>query len=240
MATTELADAVRMELARRRKSRQWLADEAGVSLSTLEKALSGRRPFSLATLVRLEEALQRPLRQGSEQPETKPLPNTAPERLGAYSRASVRWLERDYAMLRPSAGEAGSIYAHLLTISWDEASPRLRFAEGKRTDEEYTQGGEVGVSALSGHVYLITNDLGQFRLAILGRPTKDGALYGVLATLQVGRGSALMPVAMPLALLPFRDSSTASFGRVSPGGRCFESYRAHLDRVTEADYARLL
>src|SRR6187431_3722810 len=53
------------ELARRRLSRQQLAEMARISLSTLEKALSGRRPFTLATLVRLEQALGISLRRGS-------------------------------------------------------------------------------------------------------------------------------------------------------------------------------
>src|SRR3954447_3090264 len=48
---------IREELARRRISRQHLADQAKISISTLEKALSGRRPFTLATTIRLEEAL---------------------------------------------------------------------------------------------------------------------------------------------------------------------------------------
>jgi len=47
---------VREELARRRLSRQWLADEARISISTLEKALAGRRRFTLGTVVRLEDA----------------------------------------------------------------------------------------------------------------------------------------------------------------------------------------
>src|SRR5881275_2054156 len=57
-----VALVVREELARRRLSRQWLADEARVSLSTLEKALAGSRPFTLSTVVRLEEALGASLR----------------------------------------------------------------------------------------------------------------------------------------------------------------------------------
>src|SRR5215471_13842736 len=52
-----VAGLVREELARRRISRKRLADLAKISISTLEKALSGRRPFTLATTVRLEEAL---------------------------------------------------------------------------------------------------------------------------------------------------------------------------------------
>ena len=55
-----IAGAVREALARRRMSRQALADAARISISTLEKALSGRRPFTLATTLRLEEAVRSP------------------------------------------------------------------------------------------------------------------------------------------------------------------------------------
>ena len=48
-----VAAIVREELARRRISRQYLAEMAKISISTLEKALSGRRPFTLATTIRL-------------------------------------------------------------------------------------------------------------------------------------------------------------------------------------------
>ena len=59
-----VAAIIREQLARRRMSRQHLADQAKISISTLEKALSGRRPFTLATTVRLEEALGVSLRKG--------------------------------------------------------------------------------------------------------------------------------------------------------------------------------
>src|SRR5690348_5404642 len=45
----EIAALIREEIARRRISRQQLADQAKLSISTLEKALGGRRPFTLAT-----------------------------------------------------------------------------------------------------------------------------------------------------------------------------------------------
>ena len=60
-----VAIRVREELARRRISRQHLADQAKISISTLEKALSGRRPFTLATTIRLEEALSVALRKAN-------------------------------------------------------------------------------------------------------------------------------------------------------------------------------
>src|SRR3546814_3957716 len=101
-SSEEIATTVREELARLRRSRQWLADAAGLSISTLEKALSGRRPFTLATVVRLEEALGRPLRGGAAPRLSSEPPILAPAELGAYARAGVSWLEGDYLTLRPS------------------------------------------------------------------------------------------------------------------------------------------
>src|SRR3982751_1269663 len=94
----EFGRRVREELARRRVSRQALADMARISLSTLEKALAGTRPFTLASKIRIEESL------GIGQPSAPAaaLPVAAPEHLGAYSRPTVRWLEGSYLTVRPS------------------------------------------------------------------------------------------------------------------------------------------
>ena len=234
-----ISERIREELARRRLSRQWLADTAKISVSTLEKALAGSRSFTLMTTIRIEEALGISLRVSSSAAEGSPA-STAPEELGAYSRPAVGWLEGDYLTLRPSAGEPGSVYAHLIGIAWDEARGLLAFREAARLDPEFTQSGVVGVSNLSGHVYLVTNDLGQYRLIILGRPTISGELYGVLTTLQVGQGTSLMPVAMPIALIPLRHGVTPALGRISPGHPDFTAYRTHIDRVTAEGFARML
>src|SRR5579863_4412921 len=96
-----VAAIIREQLARRRMSRQHLADQAKISISTLEKALSGRRPFTLATTIRLEEALGVSLR--AKGPTAAPAPSAlAPGELGYYSRPSVAWLEGIYVTLRPS------------------------------------------------------------------------------------------------------------------------------------------
>ena len=236
-----ISETIREELARRRLSRQWLADAARISISTLEKALAGSRSFTLMTTIRIEEALGISLR-GTEAAATAPAtrPTLAPEELGAYSRPAVSWLEGDYLTLRPSAGEAGSVYAHLIGIGWNEERGLLSFQEAARIDPEFTQSGMVGVSNLSGHVYLVTNDLGQYRLIILGRPTIAGELYGVLTTLQVGQGTSLMPVTMPIALIPLKPGGLPMLGRISPGDADFAEYRRHVDRVTADGFARLL
>src|SRR6202008_2369071 len=62
----QIAETIREEIARRRMSRQALAEQAKLSLSTLEKVLGGRRPFTLATTVRLEQALGVSLRKGGD------------------------------------------------------------------------------------------------------------------------------------------------------------------------------
>src|SRR5438094_5175274 len=85
-----VAALIREELARRRISRQRLADQAKISISTLEKALAGRRPFTLATTIRLEEALGVALRKPNSHAQTviqtAPAHGAlAPSDLGSYS-----------------------------------------------------------------------------------------------------------------------------------------------------------
>src|ERR1700730_14300846 len=83
----QVAETIREEIARRRISRQTLAEQAKLSLSTLEKVLGGR-PFTLAPRVRLEQALGVPLRKPRDPPQAAVAVNgdIAPDSLGAYSR----------------------------------------------------------------------------------------------------------------------------------------------------------
>ena len=84
----EVAFRLREEIARQRLSRARLAESARVSVSTLEKALSGRRRFTLATVVRLEEALGASLRD--EAPPEATGPALAPPEMGSYARPAVQ------------------------------------------------------------------------------------------------------------------------------------------------------
>jgi transcriptional regulator with XRE-family HTH domain len=231
-----VASKVREELARRRLSRQWLADEAKISISTLEKALAGRRPFTLGTVVRLEEALGVQLRDHHFD-DTSDSAKSAPEELGAYARAAVRWLEGRYLTLRPSVDEPGSVYAYLTAISWDESSGHLRFAESSRLDSDFTQKGVVSIPHLSGHIYLVTNSFGQYRLILLGRPTIRGDLNGVLTTLVVGTGSQLIPAASPITFTPCNDLQDPELGLIRPGMNCYGEYRNRVDQITASRFA---
>jgi transcriptional regulator with XRE-family HTH domain len=237
-----VASLIREELARRRISRQRLADQAKISISTLEKALSGRRPFTLATTIRLEEALGVPLRKGHSAP-IAPMPTpigVAPPELGSYARPAVAWIEGTYLTLRPSFGDRDAIYAYRTEVAWDEAASCLTFREAERLDAAFTQFGSISVPNQSGHIYFVTNRHGQFRLIIAGRPSITGEMYGILTTLQVGLGAQLLPVAAPIALLPIATVADVQFGRISPGDPCYAVYRKHLSKTIDESFARFL
>lgn len=228
-----IALRVREELARRRLSRQWLADASRVSLSTLEKALSGRRPFTLATVVRLEDALGTGLRGVPE-----PVGHLyAPESMGAYARPGVQWLEGNYLTLRPSFSEQGAIFGYLTSITWDDSKGHLQFSEAGRLDSQYEQKGFVSFPHLSGSIYLVTISDGQYRLALLNRPAGGGTISGILVTLAAGQGAQLIPAAVPIALVPMAGRSEPQLGVVRSGDPAFEEYRSCVDRVTDSGFA---
>src|SRR3990167_4006780 len=135
---------IREEVARQRMSRQKLADDAKISISTLEKALSGKRSFTLATTIRLEQALDISLR-GARPAVASANAGLAPDHLGAYSRAAIQWLEGEYLTLRPSFEGGGAGYAYCTAIGWDEGASHLVFRESSRMDGAFTQSGAVSL-----------------------------------------------------------------------------------------------
>ncbi len=78
-----LAVRLREEIARQNLSRARLADAARLSLSTLEKGLTGRRRFTLETIVRLEQALGASLREAAPAPASASAPARPPAPLSA-------------------------------------------------------------------------------------------------------------------------------------------------------------
>lgn len=232
---------VREELARRRMTRQGLADAAKISISTLEKVLAGRRTFTLATIVRLEEGLgTKLLPSASVNGAGGPANGTAPDALGNYNRAYVRWLEGSYLTLRPSFGEKNAVYAYRTDISWNEATSTLDFREAERIDQDYTQFGTIAVPHQSGHIYLVTNRHGQHRLIVVARPTIKGEMHGLLTTLQSGKGAHLSPVATPIVLKLLKAGEKVAFGRVGPGHAAYAKYAGLLKRTLDEQFAAFL
>jgi transcriptional regulator with XRE-family HTH domain len=237
-----VAALVREELARRRISRQQLADQAKISISTLEKALAGRRPFTLATTIRLEEALGRALRKAKVDGAALPAPaiTLAPGELGYYSRPAVAFIEATYLTIRPSFGDPAAIYAYRTEICWDAETSSLIFRESERLDAEFAQQGRVSVPNQSGYIYLVTNRQGQYRLVLICRPTIHGEMFGIMTTLRAGRGAELIPVSAPIAYVPLAGQTNVEFGRIVAGHPCYERYRKYLKRTVEEPFALLL
>ena len=234
-----ISSVIREELARRRLTRQHLADKAKISLSTIEKALSGQRPFTLATVVRIEEALTLTLRKTKSMPANDSA--LAPQSLGSYSRPAVSWLEGDYLTLRASFSDPEGIYAYLTEIKWDSALAHLVFRESERIDAQFKQDGSVSVPHQSGYIYLVTNKMGQYRLIILSRPMISGEMYGLITTLQSGRGTLLTPVSTPLVLVPVKTfENEIQFGKVAAGSPVFERYQALLKRAVDEPFVMMV
>ncbi len=243
--SSAVSQRVREELARRRITRQQLAVDAKISLSTLEKALSGKRPFTLTTTVRLEEALGIALREfrvpTTDAPAAADTHNgLAPEGLGSYARPAVKWIEGDYLTLRPSFGDADAVYAYRTEIAWDSEASCLGFREADRIDSDFTQWGEVSIPHQSGHIYLVTNRHGQYRLIVVARPTITGEMHGILTTLQAGRGAQLTPVATPICFVPMPKDKSVKFGRLTISDGGFDAYKALLESTLEDSYVRFL
>ncbi|MGA7811270.1 transcriptional regulator, partial [Bradyrhizobium sp.] len=198
--------------------------------------------FTLATTVRLEQALGVSLRQAPSAPAAPAASNgdVAPDSLGSYSRRAVAWLEGSYVTVRPSFGDRDAVYAYRTEIAWDEAASSLLFREGERQDAAFTQWGEVAVPHQSGFIYLVTNRHGQHRLITVSRPTQTGEMYGILTTLMAGRGSHLTPIAAPIAFLQIKSVLNPTMGRISPDDANYAVYRAHLRRTTDESFALLL
>jgi transcriptional regulator with XRE-family HTH domain len=236
-----VAAIIREQLARRRMSRQQLAEQAKISISTLEKALSGRRPFTLATTVRLEEALGVVLRRGeADGSAAAPANSMAPGELGYYTRPAVTWLEGAYLTLRPSFSDPQAIFAYRTEIRWDEGFSCLIFRESERIDTEFAQQGMVSVPHQSGYIYLVTNRQGQYRLVIISRPTINREMFGIMTTLRAGRGAELIPVSAPIAYVPLSGVAHAEFGRVAAGHARYQQYKKLLKRTIEEPFALFL
>ena len=224
-------------MARKRMSRSQLAAAAKLSVSTLEKGLSGERPFSITTLIRIEDAIGIRLRSA-----TPAAGAQASAELGAYRREGVEWLTGSYLTLRSGFEKPETIHAYLTDISWNDEKGHLAFSERQRVDTHFEQRGAVSMPYQSGHIYLVTNELGQYRVMILSRPSIAGNMYGLLTTLRSERGGRLTPVSAPIALLRWdtERKGPPPLGRIGPDDPAFADYRREIDRVCDEGFIALV
>ena len=239
----QIADTIREEIARRRISRQSLAEHAKLSLSTLEKVLGGRRPFTLATTVRLEQALGVSLRKTPDAP-APAAPNgngdIAPDGLGAYSRRAVAWIEGTYVTVRPSFGDKEAVFAYRTEIAWDDG------ASSPRVSRERAAGRGLHPVRRSGGAEPVGTHLSRHQPARPASPDHGGAAgdFGrdVRHHHDAARGPRLAVDADRRAdrLSADQDGRHPTFGRVSSDDPNYALYRQHLRRTTDELFALFL
>jgi transcriptional regulator with XRE-family HTH domain len=231
--TSPVAVLIKEALARNRMSRASLAADAKISLSALEKGLSGQRGLSESTVIRLEDVLGISLR-GSQS-------STAPDELGGYARATVSWLEGNYLTVRPANRKQGGLFTYTTIVSWDDKRSCLAFEERARLDRAYAQKGDVAVPHQTGHIYFTTNRHGQHRLMIMQRKTLTGEMFGILLTLQQDKGASLLPITMPVALVPIASlKEPPSLGVIGEQHKAYDDYALMLRRVEAEGFAQVL
>ena len=65
-------------------------------------------------------------------------------------------------------------------------------------------------------------------------------MYGILTTLQVGRGSQLMPVSAPVVMVPLQALKEVQYGQIAPKDTCYVLYRNYLKRAVDEQFAVFL
>jgi transcriptional regulator with XRE-family HTH domain len=233
MSSDTISTAIKKELGRRRMSRAALAAAVNISLSAMEKGLSGDRKFSDAVLAQIENVLGLTLRESID--------SSAPDALGGYARAAVSWLEGNYLTIRPSPRRKHVLYTYATHVSWNDERNVLVFKETARLDKAYAQAGDVSVPHQSGHIYFVTNAHGQYRMAVMKRQPMTGEMFGLLLTLQKETGVRLKPVTMPVVMVPMLSLKQAPMlGVVSEANRAYAEYSAKLAMVLEEGFAGVL
>ena len=63
-------------------------------------------------------------------------------------------------------------------------------------------------------------------------------MFGLLATLEVGHGSQLVPASCPIVLAPMARQTDPQIGVITPAMPQYDAYRALLQQVMTRDFAR--
>jgi hypothetical protein len=77
-------------------------------------------------------------------------------------------------------------------------------------------------------------------MVTLSRPMIGGEMFGLLATLQSGKGATLMPIAVPVVLAPVASfGDDLRFGLITPEDSLFKTYEKLLRRCVNEPFVIL-
>jgi hypothetical protein len=223
-----IVKAIRDYLARERMSREQFAFKTKLGKSTIDKLLIGL--FSERTLAIVEE------RTGTSFRSRGIIAEKAADALGGYVRADVGAYEGDFLFLRPSFRDADVIWAFAMNMAWDDTVPGLVL---RHADPNEPQVGTVAIPGALPYIYVQSTTGRSVQQLILSRMEQDLRSRGLLLTLGNVLANAYVPVAAPVVLI--RQTSAAdALGEIAPAHPKYQDYRADLDHVLRASYARLV
>ncbi len=225
-----IVEAVRAYIARERISREEFALRARLGKSTVDKLVTGI--FSEKTIMQIESQLKVSLRKGGSAGEV------AGEEYGRYSREDTRAYVGEYVFARPSFREEGLIHAFAMEVVWDREASALVVREGAKSKTAAPQFGRLYIPRASMHIFILSNEGGWLKSAILSRLDISKRMKGMMLTMGHAFANVYAPMAMPVIMNKYEKITDDMAGNIQPGARMHAEYTRDLQAVEQDRYAR--
>ena len=254
MAQTDRTAAIariKTSMIEKKMTQAELADAADCHEKTVQNLLNGRTVrdqtlFDVCMVLGLDfDDLKMMWEEGQISTAAEPLAETsaaidvAPAYMGAYTKVAVEHYIGSYLTLRPAFRKPNAITAYRTEISWDAATPSLRFAEHDRPDGPFSHQGNIYVPSSSMFIHFVSLTKGAMRSITASQLDQLGQIRGLITTLNK-QNAEIIPVSAPIVFLRLNDTETPAFGDISPPDDAFEHYQKSLKDVVADGYVRLI
>jgi hypothetical protein len=226
----KIVQAVRAYIAKERISREEFAERAKLGKSTVDKLVVGL--FSEKTILQTQSRLNLDLLQ------TPAAGEVAGEEFGRYSRDETKNYIGDYVFARPTFVGDGTIHAFHMEILWDRDAAALVVRESARRKREGVQFGKIYIPRASMYIFILSNESGWLKKAILSQIDMYKRMRGVMLTMGHAFANVYAPVAMPVIMNKYEKIEDHMIGTIGSKAPMFAEYHRDLASVEKDQYAR--
>ena len=227
-----IAQAIRAFIVRQRMSRATFAQKAKLGKSTVDKLLIGR--FSAKTLMQVEGLLGVRFSIGSHV-----TGKVAADELGRYTSDDVAKYPGCYVLVRPSFTADSELTAFAVEIEWRDSIPGLVVVETVLGEAALpAQVGTLYIPRASNHLFILSNEGGWLKSAILTQLDVERKMRGAMLTMGHVFGNTYMPVSAPVVLVKCDRIEASMVGRLTSADPPYQQYLAELRKVETGNYAR--
>ena len=227
-----IVKAIRAFVDGQRMSRATFAQKTRLGKSTVDKLMIGH--FSHKTLSQIEAQL-------GVRFSTRPLNSSkvAADELGRYSWEDVANYPGSYVLVRPSFQASDTLVAFDVAIEWQDALPGLVIIEKVRPGTPIPpQLGTIYLPRASMHIFVLSNEGGWLKSAILTQLDVERKMRGVMLTMGHVFGNVYMPVSCPVILNKYEQITEGMCGRLKPADAAYAGYFEQLCAIEREDFAR--